>query len=145
MRARRFLFACRVAFTFAALYVAASNGASFVERVEAVNSGASDPIIPVATGAPVTLAARAADLTIRFNHFEPRAQAHGVAAHWAFDEGSGYEFRDSTACEHTAHITVTASSADAAAESIDSSDVWHHVYNNESSFDSWEVDRTEEA
>ena len=106
-RARRFLFARCAAFALTAFCVAAEDGSSFLKRVEAVNAEASDPGASINTGAPVTLAARPADLSIRFNHFEPRTQVRGVAAHWAFDEGSGYEFRDSTAGNHTAHITGT--------------------------------------
>ncbi len=56
-------------------------------------------------GATVTLEARTADLSLRFNHVEPRVTSTDLIAYWSFDEGSGYEFSDASGNRHTSYIT----------------------------------------
>lgn len=48
---------------------------------------------------------KVADLSWRFQHIEPLVTADNLIAHWAFDEGSGYEFRDSSGRNQTGYIT----------------------------------------
>ncbi len=66
------------------------------------------PAVPVAVDPalqPVTLDPKTFDITVRFQHIEPKPTASGLKAAWSFDEGSGYEFRDSAGSQHTAYIT----------------------------------------
>lgn len=46
-----------------------------------------------------------ADLSLRFLHIEPRVTSTDLIAHWSFDEGSGYEFRDTSGNNQTGYIT----------------------------------------
>ena len=46
-----------------------------------------------------------ADLSIRFKHFKPIIEYPHLLAHWALDEGSGYEFLDWSGNGLTAYIT----------------------------------------
>lgn len=58
-----------------------------------------------ASGRALELESQTADLSLRFQHLEPRVTAAGLIAHWAFDEGSGYEFRDNSGRNQTGYIT----------------------------------------
>lgn len=58
---------------------------------------------PIAS-ADTLLLPKPADLSIRFQHIEPRLRIPGLIAAWTMDEGSGYEFLDISENKHTAYI-----------------------------------------
>ena len=56
---------------------------------------------------PVTLHPQTTDLTIRFEHVEPKISLPGLLAAWSFDEGCGYIFRDLSGHGYDAYIAGT--------------------------------------
>jgi len=87
-------------------FLKASGGALAISMLPAGLAGAQTS--PTAGGAAsTTLAPLAADLTIRFQHLEPKVASPGLKAAWTFDEGAGYVFRDVSGAGHAAYATGT--------------------------------------
>ncbi len=74
-------------------------------------SDADKPTAPFSTAGtvsrPVVFPPHTTDVTIRFQHSEPRLSLPGLVAAWSFDEGYGYTFRDLSGHGYDASIAGT--------------------------------------